>query len=281
VPDSGRLLIVAPTNSGKTWVALLAAFAAGKAGRSVYFVEEEGSARALADRMKALGIVELERFHVAHLKGLLLDDSGHREELRCALAADTAPVMVLDPLVSLWRGDENSTKDANIMRGHLEELAKANPSSLLIVLHHTGKGTPRGDGPDPFAGRGSSVFPGWADVQLNLAPVNNARGSGVFEVDVSVAKDREGERGIKRRLRIVLGTGTVSFEDVARGGDEDLAREIVRVLRKAPDGLTKTAIARAIPRQKQAVLQAVSALVDEGRVEATANGFRLVKEGEQ
>lgn len=278
VPDRGRLLVVAPTNAGKTWVALVAAIAAAKADRAVFFVEEEGSARALGDRFKALGLREAPKFYIAHLKALMLDDRHTRSKLRELLEREHAPVMVLDPLASLWRGDENSTREANQVRSHLDELAKANPRALLVVLHHTGKAAARGEGDVTFAGRGSSVFPGWADMQVNLSPVASERGSGVFSADLSVTKDREGERGLKQRIRIELRSGDISFVDAEDDGREDIRGEVLTIVSNSRDGLRKTAIATQVRRKRQTVLSTVDVLTSEGRLLEDDGVYRVKPE---
>ena len=111
VPDRGRVMIVASPNAGKTWLALATAKAACALNREVFLVEEEGSLRGLADRLKALAFPVDAQLRIAHLKALHLDDRGQRDQLSRLVAGSEAPVMILDPMTSLWRGDENDTKD--------------------------------------------------------------------------------------------------------------------------------------------------------------------------
>lgn len=267
IPDAGRVLIVAPTNAGKTWLALVAALTATRHKRPVYLVEEEGSARGLASRLDALSIPDADNFHIAHLSAVTLDDARHRTHLAKLVAEADAPVLVLDPLVSLSQGDENSTQDANALRAKLEKLAKANPRALLIVLHHTGKAVREGS--DPFAARGSSVFPSWADVLLNLEPVKTPKGSRTIKLRVSVAKDREGERGLCRVVTVNAATGEVSAEDAAPQEQGALETAVMQVVRKALEPMTKNGIWKAVGGNKQTALAAVDALVRRGELAAT------------
>lgn len=267
IPDRGRVLIVAPTNVGKTWLALVAALTAAEQNRHVFFVEEEGSARGLAARLDALGAPNAENFHIAHLGAVTLDDARHRSQLVRLVAEAEAPVLVLDPLVSLSHGDENSTQDANALRSRLEQLVKVNPRALLIVLHHTGKAAR--DGSDPFAARGSSVFPSWADVHLNLEPVKTPAGSRRIELKVTVAKDREGERGLCRQLTIDVATGAVSTDDAGARGLETLKATITRTVAAAPEPMSKNGIVKAIGGNRADVLRAIDELAGAGDLAAT------------
>ena len=146
VPDRGRVLVVAPPNAGKTWLALAVAKAACGEDRAVLFVEEEGSTRKLGERLEAMRFPPNARFELAHLKSVKLDELGQRRAMVERLRAERAPVLVLDPMTSLWSGDENETQAVNRLRGYLDELATANPAALVVVLHHTSKAAANGDG---------------------------------------------------------------------------------------------------------------------------------------
>lgn len=270
VPDRGRVLMVAPPNAGKTWLALVIAKTASHAGRSVLFIEEEGSRRKLGERLQSMAFPEGAPLRIAHLAGLKLDDARVRAELVGLLEQESAPVMVLDPLTSLWSGDENDTREANKLRAHLDELANANPSALIVVLHHTSKAATNGDGHEINAARGSSVFAGWADVQLNLAHAQGPKGC--IALAVLVAKNRDGERGQRVNVRIELGSGEVSLDDAQPA--EDLDERIAAALKEAPGGLTKNGITKSVKGRKGTVLARVDALLAEGRVVKVGDTFR-------
>ena len=97
VPDRGRLLVVAPPNAGKTWLALAIAKSACGAGRPVFFVEEEGSRRKLGERLVSMSFPDGSNVQISHLAGLKLDALGVRKQLAAKLKGANAPVMVLDP----------------------------------------------------------------------------------------------------------------------------------------------------------------------------------------
>ena len=270
-PDRGRLLIVAPPNAGKTWLALAIAKAACSAGRKVFFIEEEGSLRKLGERLQAMAFPPSSQFGISHLRGLKIDDRHVRSQLVRQLQNADAPVMVLDPMTSLWNGDENDTREANRLRAHLDELANANPSGLLVVLHHTSKAATNGDGHEINAARGSSVFAGWADVQLNLSHAQGPKDC--ISLLVLVAKNRDGERGQRASVRIGLGSGEVTLEDCLPS--EDLGQRIRAALRDAPGGLTKNGITRCVRAKRASVLEQVDALVAEGGIVKAGDVYKL------
>ncbi|MCA3011409.1 MAG: AAA family ATPase [Myxococcaceae bacterium] len=272
VPDRGRLLVVAPPNAGKTWLALAIAKAACGEGREVFLVEEEGSRRKLGERLESMALPEGSRFHIAHLAGLKLDDQRARQQLVEALKRHERPVMVLDPLTSLWSGDENDTREANRLRAALDELVNANPSTLLVMLHHTSKATANGDGHEINAPRGSSVFAGWADVMLKLTHAEAPKG--YVALSLIVAKNRDGERGARKNIRIELGSGEVTLDDVT-GGPEDLDVRIIAALKEAPGGLTKNGITKSVKAKKAAVLATVDDLTAEARIVKVGEVFKL------
>ena len=256
-PDRGRLLVVAPPNAGKTWLALAIAKAACGAGRKVFLIEEEGSRRKLGERLQSMAFPPESAFFVSHLGGLKIDDREDRQWLAQQLREADSPVIVLDPLTSLWSGDENDTREANRLRAHLDELANANPSGLLVVLHHTSKAATNGDGHEINAARGSSVFAGWADVQLNLSHAQGPKDC--ISLLVLVAKNRDGERGQRVSVRIGLGAGDVAIDDCPQ--DEDLGHRILGALKEAPGGLTKNGIKTSVRGKRASVLKHVDVLV--------------------
>lgn len=271
VPDRGRLLVVAPPNAGKTWLALAIAKAASAVGRPVLFIEEEGSRRKLGERLQSMAFPSGTPFHISHLAGLKVDEPRVRQHLVTMLKQATAPVMVLDPMTSLWSGDENDTSQANRLRAFLDELANANPSALLVVLHHTSKAATNGDGHEINAARGSSVFAGWADVQLNLSHAQGPKEC--ITLAVLVAKNRDGERGQRVNVRIELGSGEVTLDDAHEPAD-DLDDRILAALKEAPGGLTKNGISKCVKGKRATVLSQVDALVADGRITKAGDVFK-------
>ena len=202
IPDAGTCLAVAQPNTGKTFLALHVARTAATAGRAVYVVLEEGTARATGDRFRALCFAPGAPVHVAHRRGVRLSDQKAVEQLAEAMRSAPAPVLILDPFTSVFGGaDENDTPSMAAARDRLDELTAANPRALLFVTHHVAKGA---DVRSLDAVRGSTVLAAWADTVLGLEHEAVARGAGAVAFLVHVTKQREGERGHSRPVRIDL-----------------------------------------------------------------------------
>ncbi len=274
LPDRGKVFIVAEPSAGKTWLALLACKSASSDSRDVFLVEEEGSGRGLGWRLKALNMAG--RVHIAHAKSVLIDDSACRAELVKRIREAVRPVVVFDPFTSLHSGNENDTEHSNAVRRHLTEVANANPDSLVIVCHHTSKNLERSA---MYAGRGSSVFAGWTDVQLNLTHLPTKKEEHRVAFRVLLAKSREGHRGLVRDLLIDLATGEVETSDPGEATAEELDELILAALENAPAGLEPSAIPKVIKRRKGETLARCRALSEAGTIESSKspNGKKVLK----
>lgn len=271
LPDRGKVFIVAEPNAGKTWLALLGAAAAARAERDVFIVEEEGGAKKLGWRLGVMGVKG--NVYVSHLKGALIDNPHCRAALVARLRDATQPVIIFDPFTALHQGNENDTEHANLVARCLSEVANANPESLVIVCHHTSKNTERSAG---YAGRGSTVFPAWTDVQLNLKGISVPEGSQRVAFSVELAKARDAEKGRKRDFSIDLQTGEIEEAEPRAEREEEIDQAIFAQLRKAPGGLTASALVDLVKRSKSKVMGRAKALAEEGRLVATKSGKSIL-----
>jgi AAA domain len=277
VPEAGRLLIVAAPNAGKTWLALIIAKEAAAKGRRVFAILEEGSARPTGDRFENLAIPGAAPIEVAHCRGFLLGDAASRLHMVERLRAEDAPVLILDPLVSMFRGDENDTREMNQVRAHLEELAQANQRALIVLLHHTSKAGERGEGAAVYAGRGSSVLGAWADVVLNLRHEQSPKGEGRVIFSVLVAKNRDGERDYRVRCEASLGDGQVRFTREEGARLVELRHAIGEVLKVAKSFSSASALAQQIGRRKEEVLSAVKEMERAGELRKVGRHYEYVE----
>ncbi|WP_161606586.1 AAA family ATPase [Myxococcus xanthus] len=277
VPEAGRLLIVAAPNAGKTWLAFVIAKEAAALGRRVFAILEEGGPKPTANRFEDLAIPEDAPIDVAHCRGFLLGDAESRLHLVERLRGEDAPVLILDPLVSMFRGDENDTREMNQVRAHLEELAQANPKALIVLLHHTSKAGERGEGAAVYAGRGSTVLGGWADVTLNLRHEQSPKGEERVFFSVLVAKNRDGERDYRVRCEVSLGDGLVSFAREDGSQSTELRNAIREALKASKEPPSATALARRLSRRKEDVLRAVKELEEEGALQRMGKGYRCTE----
>lgn len=274
VPDSGRLFIVAAPNAGKTFLAMLAAKAAAAADRPAILVLEEGGVKATADRFRNLGFAASAPVHVAHLRGMELEREEVRNRLIGLLKAHAAPLLVLDPFVSIFMGDENDTREVNLAKAYLDELVAANPRALLVLCHHTSKAGERSEGPGMYAARGSSILSGWADVQLNLKHESVPKGSGQVAFVATVEKDREGERGHRVLVTVALGSGEVTYAEPKQRDDDAKTNAIIEA---ASSGLalSKNALAKQVGGNRERTLKLIDKLEGGGRLTKTAAGYAV------
>lgn len=270
VPSSGRVHFAAAPSAGKTFLCLAVAKAAALKGRVVYLVLEEGGAKATGNRFRSLRFPEGLPVLVLHQAGITLAD--HTPELVAMLDRGVngpAPVLVLDPWASVFRGNENETEQIAAATETMNTLMRADPRLLLVVPHHTSKAGERGDVGTPLhAGRGGSGLPGWADVQLNLKHISTPKGSGRVEFDALMAKNRDGERDYTIRVCIELGSGEVTFKPASEAQQEsktnDLRERLVKFISEASEPLTKNKISAGVKGTKAEKLALVDALTDEG-----------------
>ncbi|KFA89973.1 hypothetical protein Q664_31530 [Archangium violaceum Cb vi76] len=275
VPDSGNLLIVAAPGAGKTFLALVIAKTAAAAGRPSLLVLEEGRPRSMFDRFTALAFPPDAPVLIAHRKGVRLDDEAIRAKMAEFLRAHDAPVVVFDPFSSLFLGNENDTEAVNQAKEHVQRLATVNPRALVVLLHHTSKAGERGEGPPIYAARGSTVLPGWADMQVNLSREDTPRNSGLVAFVAQVAKGRDGETAQRFRFTLSLGKGTVMVEDVSAAVAQDKAQQVREVLASATAPLNKSRLAESVGGRKQDALRAIDAMEARGELKREGGGYIL------
>jgi hypothetical protein len=276
VPEAGRLLIVAAPNAGKTWLAILIAMAAAERGRRAFAILEEGGTRPTGDRFDMLAIPDDAPIEVAHCQGFLLGDATNRRQLVERLRDEDAPVLILDPFVSIFRGDENETRDMNQARAHLEELAQANQKALIVLLHHTSKAAESGAGAAVYAGRGSTVLGAWADVSLNLKHEQSPKGEGRVCFSVLVAKNRDGERDYRVRCELSLGDGLVSFARDEEAQPVEIRDAVMEALKASEKPLSGNALIKQLKRRKGLVQEVLREMEQDGVLRRVGQGYECI-----
>lgn len=172
--------------SCKTWLALelavavasgrpcLGRFPVHASGPVLLYTAEDGAAdvrRRVAAIARARD-VDLKRLAVGLISEpmLQLDRPGHQLRLAATLAAIKPRLLVLDPLVRLHRGDENSAADVSALLGFLRGLQREHGVAIAVV-HHIRKSASSGQ---PGQGlRGSGDLHAWSDSNLFLLHRND------------------------------------------------------------------------------------------------------------
>jgi hypothetical protein len=166
--------------AGKTWLALemalavasgqpcLGRFPVKNPGHVLLFCAEDGP-RAVQQRVaglaKARGI-DFDRLAVGWIdaSAIWLDDERHRQRLAQTVATLKPRMLVLDPLVRLHRGDENSAADIAAVLGYLRALQREHHVAVALV-HHVRKSGATHPGQ---ALRGSGDLHAWGDSNAYL-----------------------------------------------------------------------------------------------------------------
>ena len=165
---------------GKTWLALematavasntpcLGRFAVKKPGPVLLFCAED-AAHTVRSRVegiaKARGI-DFDRLAIGWIgvTDLWLDDLTCRRRLTKTLADKRPTLLLLDPLVRLHRGDENSAAEISELLGFLRGLQREHHLAIALV-HHVRKSGASDPG---TALRGSGDLHAWGDSNLYL-----------------------------------------------------------------------------------------------------------------
>lgn len=180
LPVGGSCLIAGPPGIGKSFLALHAAVsvAAGEdflrhyptMQGSVVYVDEESSPQAFNMRLfllrngsgLELGALPL---WVGVKEGFLLDQEEVLDELIELLRPLKPSLLILDALIRLHRGDENSAKDAGRVTKALSRIQREMGCAIILIQHQRKEGLikSRRD-----VVRGSSEWTAWPDSVITL-----------------------------------------------------------------------------------------------------------------
>jgi len=167
--------------SCKTWLALemAVAVASGRPCLGRFVVAERGPVllyaaedSATAIRRRVLGITRARKLDIERLAvGLITEPSIALDRLEdqtrlLRTVRKTHPkLLVLDPLVRLHHGDENSASDTSALLAFLRHLQRETKTAIAVV-HHVRKGGSTGQAGQAL--RGSGDLHAWADSNLFL-----------------------------------------------------------------------------------------------------------------
>ncbi len=259
--------------SGKTWLALelavavasgrpcLGRFAVPEPGPVLLYSAEDGAAdvrRRVAAIARARE-VDLSRLAVGLIREpmLQLDRPGHQLRLEATLAAVRPRLLVLDPLVRLHRGDENSAADISALLGFLRGLQREHGVAIAVV-HHVRKSASSGQPGQAL--RGSGDLHAWSDSNLFLLHRNNR-----LELH---AEHRN--HPAPHPLAVELATGpehlvaTDIDDDASASGGRELHRRIVEILTASP--MTRTDLRDSLRVRNETLGEALAQLEAQGIV---------------
>lgn len=166
--------------TGKTWLALelavavasgkpcLGRFQVNRPGHAIIYAAED-AAHAVKHRVASIARtrrIDLQRLPVGLITApaLHLDAPQHQQRLMATVAKIKPRLLVLDPLVRLHRGDENSAADVSALLSFLRTLQREHQLAIALV-HHVRKTSASQPGQ---ALRGSGDLHAWSDSNLYL-----------------------------------------------------------------------------------------------------------------
>jgi len=255
--------------SCKTWLSLelavavasgrpcLGRFPVHRPGPVVVYAAEDA---AMAVRTRVEGIarargVNLNRLAVGLINesSVRLDNAEHRERLDATVAKVRPRLLILDPLVRLHAGDENSAADVSRMLGFLRDLQRRHRVAIALV-HHVRKS---GAAQPGQALRGSGDLHAWSDSSLFLI-----KRKGQLELHAEHRAHRPPEPFVVELRQDPLHLAVVGGSEAASPPDA-LSDQIVAVLSQEP--MTRTALRDRLRIRNERLSWALVALGDRVR----------------
>lgn len=126
----------------------------------------------LTDEEKEMALDNLYIHGDGGYSGLKLDNDEGCKKLRASVEACRPDIVFIEPFRSLWRGEENSATDMNIVVDNIIGIA-TDFNCAIILSHHERKSGVGDDGEKMSAGRGSTVLEGAVAVMENFESVKD------------------------------------------------------------------------------------------------------------
>jgi hypothetical protein len=206
-PDRTNMLVAA-TESGKTWVAFLAAMQVIGDGQPVLYIDLEDGPAGTVERLKALGMGHEDIQHSftylnpdQPLASMQQNRWGRHspsdlgmknlEGLNREIEATLPSLIVVDGMSVLYglHGlDTNDVTGTDVINNWLKSLVAASPGACVVVIDHTGKGAQRGSQPIGSQHKLSMV----QGSCIQVFPVEKPRRGGTGLLELIVIKDRPG-----------------------------------------------------------------------------------------
>jgi hypothetical protein len=278
--------LLGESESGKTWVALLAVKQSLQISQKVIYIDFEDSGKGILSRLRSLGLEDRHFDHFTYAnpdQNLTLDE---RIDLIDALVEIQPEMIVVDGVnaaMTLLNLELTSNRDATFFSQQLLKPLAMSGAAVVTIDHVT----------KSKEGRGNYAI----GAQAKRADINGAAimvevilpfGRGMSgELTLKVTKDRPGH--VRANAKEAKFAGTVHLKSSAEGqvemtiqapnGERNRLRpthlmEAVSKLLEAADGaLSKTSIVGDVKGRKEWVLTACQMLIDEKYV-AVENGAR-------
>jgi len=273
------VLVVGPPKAAKTWFVAYLAVSVAADGARVVFVEEEGRAADLRDRILPHVAPGEPRDSLAIVfrEGIRLDDPAC--VARLVAECSGAALVILDPFALLHRGDENEAAEMGPVLGAVQTIIRETGATVVLV-HHTRKGDTwdggRGSGASGDV-RGSGAIVAAADSVILVQGVPDAQrvpGEVRFRVRNPSTRNAEPFAPRTAAIKVVRGGGLAWIADDSASEPEGIEALLGRVLAALPTDpaapTTRDLMVTAIGGRRESVLKAIKAGIERGDIrEAT------------
>lgn len=262
---------------GKTWLGLemavavasgkpcLGRFRVANPGPVLVFCAEDAAhdVRARVAGIAKARDIDFDRLAVGWIgvPELLLDDMTHRRRLSMTLAEFKPRLLVLDPLVRLHHGDENSAAEVADLLGYLRGLQRQHHVAIALV-HHARKSGASDPG---TALRGSGDLHAWGDSNLYLVK-REGRPTVVVEHRANRAPQPFGVKLDGEPTRLVI-------DDTAPMPADPLDDKILKALAAEP--LTRTTLRERLGVRNETLGAAIERLLSAGRLLRVDGGLAV------
>jgi len=172
LPKQGKMEIYGQAKAGKSFLSIQLARSVGSGedfigipttqGKALYLQFELGE-EVLQGRIKRTGR-DYDNVYVGTSFAMKLDTLQGQDYFNNAMHAIKPQVVILDPFVKIFSGDENDAKDVKVVTDFLDDTI-GNFNCSVVIIHHAGKDLERG-------GRGSSLLEGWVDSYIEMKRVS-------------------------------------------------------------------------------------------------------------
>jgi len=278
--------LIGESESGKTWVALLAVKQALQMGQSVSYIDFEDSGKGILSRLRLLG---LEDRHFANFTYANPDEAFTLEakiDLQRALETLNPALIVVDGVnaaMTLLGLDLVSNRDATFFSQTILRPLAVNGAAVITIDHVTKSKDSRGNGAIGAQAKRADIN-GAAFIVEVVQPFGRGM---TGELNLKMSKDRQGHvRAISKDAKLV---GRVVIKSSEETGIEmsihpfsdgktafrptNLMEKISRLLESSTMPLSKSAVEKAIGGKADSVRLACQILINEGFV-TIENGSR-------
>lgn len=208
---------------------------------------------------------------------LRLDSPTDQRRLRAKVAQMRLRLMVLDPLVRLHGGNENSAQTVSTLLGFLRELNRTY-GVAIVLAHHLNK---RASSHPGQALRGSGDLHAWGDTNLYLD-----RKDGFIEVTPEHRSEPAGDPFYLRLVATDDGAGphlevvNAATVETAPGPlrAASVADRVVAALAAADGPMKQVALREHLHVKNETLVRILMDLREEGRIEKERGGWHLVAE---